>query len=118
MKILIADEHPLFRDTATRYLTDIQKDSVVLQVCSFTQALKVLEKEQNIDIIVLDMDMLDLPAEQSISKLQNLSESAKIVVISSCECIDQIKKVIKTGIVGYIPRQTDLNVFKQAFENI
>lgn len=118
MKILIADEHPLFRDTATRYITDIQKDSIVLQVCSFTQALKVLEKEQNIDIIVLDMDMLDLPAEQSISKLQNLSESAKIVVISSCECIDHIKKVIKTGIVGYIPRQTDLNVFKQAFENI
>ena len=118
MKILIADEHPLFRDTAAQYINDINKESTVLQVSSFAQALKVLEKEPDIDIIIFDTDMSDISIEQSINKLKALSETTKIVVISSCECIDLIKKILNTGIVGYIPRQTDLNIFKQAFESI
>lgn len=118
MKILIADEHALFRDNAARFISDINGESVVLQVSTFNQALKILEKEQNIDLVIIDADMLLPNAIQNIEKLQSLSNAPRIAVISASEDIEQIKKIIKTGIVGYIPRQTDLSLFKQAVTDI
>lgn len=118
MKILIADEHALFRDNAARFILDINAESIVLQVSTFNQALKILEKEQNIDLVIIDADMLLPHTIQNIEKIQNLSNTPRIAVISTSEDIEQIKKIIKTGIVGYIPRQTDLSLFKQAVTNI
>ena len=48
MKILIADDHALFRDNLALYINKLQPQSVIIQVSDFSQALKVLEKEQNI----------------------------------------------------------------------
>ena len=118
MKILIADEHALFRDTAARFIADTYLESIVLQVASFSQTLKILEKEQNIDLVIIDADMLYPHILQNIEKLQNLSNAPRIVLISACEDIDQISKIIKTGISGYIPRQTDLSLFKEAVLSI
>jgi len=118
MKILIADEHALFRDNIARFITDLHADGVVLQVSNLAQALKILEKEQNIDLIILDADMLCPRTLQSIEKLQALPNAPRIAVISSSEDIEQIKKVIRTGIAGYIPRQTDFNAFKEALSDI
>ena len=118
MKILIADEHALFRDHIARFITDLHAEGVVLQVSTLSQALKILEKEQNIDLIVLDADMLRPHIIQRIEKLQMLPNAPRIAVISSSEDIDQIQKIIHTGIAGYIPRQTDFNVFKEALSDI
>lgn len=118
MKILIADEHALFRDNIARFITDLHAEGVVLQVSTLSQALKILEKEQNIDLIVLDADMLRPHVIQRIEKLQMLPNAPRIAVISSSEDIDQIQKIIHTGIAGYIPRQTDFNAFKEALSDI
>ena len=118
MKILIADEHALFRDNAALYINEINTESVVLQVSSFAQALKILEKEQNIDLAIIDTDMLSPHILQNIEKLQNLSNAPRIALMSACEDIEQISKIIKTGIIGYIPRQTDLSLFKEALPHI
>ena len=118
MKILIADEHALFRDNAALYISEINTESVVLQVSSLAQVLKILEKEQNIDLVIIDADMLSPHILQNIERLQNLSNAPRITIISGSEDIEQISKIIKTGIVGYIPRQTDLSLFREALPYI
>ena len=118
MKILIADEHALFRDNAALYISKLNPESVVIQVSSFAQALKILEKEQNIDLVIMDADMLSPHIFQNIEKLQNLPNTPRIVLISASEDIEQISKIIKTGITGYIPRQTDLTLLKEALSYI
>ena len=118
MKILIADEHALFRDNIAGFIINLNPDGVVLQVSTLTQALKILEKEQNIDLIILDADMLGPHTLQNIEKLQSLSNAPRLVIISASEDIEQIKKIIYTGIAGYIPRQTDFSAFKEALSII
>ena len=118
MKILIADDHALFRDNLALYITEKRKDFVVMQVSDFSQALKILEKETGIDMIILDLDMTGFPPEKSIEKLRSVSENLKIVIISGSEDMTQIKKVIATGLFGYIPRRTDLDALKSAFDTI
>lgn len=118
MKILIADDHALFRDNLVLYLTELQPQSVILQVSNYPLMLKLLKKEQDIDMVVLDLDMKGVEALKTISDLKNISDDLKIVVISTSENISQIKKIILSGVDGYILRRADFSNIKQAFEQI
>ena len=66
MKILIADDHALFRDELSSRLEKINPDVVLMQASSFSQALKILEKEVDLDMIIVDLDMPDMQWEEGI----------------------------------------------------
>lgn len=78
MKFLIADDHALFRDNMARYITTHQKDASVIQVSDFYQALKVLEKQSDIDMIIFDLDMTDIRWEDSVAKIKRLAKTSKL----------------------------------------
>lgn len=46
MKVLIADDHALFRDGLGMRLEQIDPNVVILQASSFGQALKILDQER------------------------------------------------------------------------
>ena len=52
MKILIADDHALFRDGLAMRLEEIDPDVILLQAATFSQALKILDQENDIDMII------------------------------------------------------------------
>ncbi len=116
MKILISDDRALFRDNMARYITQKHDDVVVLQVSDFSQALRLIDREQNVDLVILNIDNLRETAFESIEKLRHASESVKIAIISSLEDLAQIKKLIKAGVTGYIPRQINLNTMHEAVD--
>ena len=73
MKILIADDHALFRDGLSMHLEQIAPDAVISQAGNFSQALKILDAEPKIDLIIIDLDMPDMKWQ---SKRQNLNTPA------------------------------------------
>lgn len=117
MKILIADDHALFRDYLSKYILTLKPESIILQLSDLAQSFKLLQKEK-IDMFIFDIDMLGSNGVSDIKKIQSLSPETKIVVLSLTEDIHQIKKLIETDITGYIPRSTDLDVLKSAFFQI
>lgn len=118
MKILIADDHALFRDNLAQYIGDIQPQAVILQVCDVKQAFKLLKKEQNIDMIIVDLDATGVQAYETLLKIKEISNDIQIVVISSSEDINQIQKIISENIRGYIQKSADFSVLKEAFNQI
>ncbi len=60
MKVLIADDHALFRDGLSMRLEKIEPESVIFQAANFAQALKILDDEKKIDLVILDLDMPDM----------------------------------------------------------
>lgn len=117
MKILIADDHALFKNYISKYIRELNKESTIFEFSDLSQSLKLLQKEK-MDIAIFDLDILEPNAEKNISEIQHNASDTKIVVVSSSENISQIKKIINTGISGYIPRSTDLNLLKEAFRQI
>ena len=118
MKILIADDHALFRDHLALDLENLAPDTVIVQVSAFSQALKILQKEPDFNIIFVDLDMPDMKWEDSVRELKNISSGVDIVVISASEDVRQIRKILNMNIRGYIPKRADATAMKQALQKI
>jgi DNA-binding NarL/FixJ family response regulator len=118
MKILIADDHALFRDGLAMRLEEINHDIVLLQAPTFSQAAKILDKENDINMIIVDLDMPDMRWEDGVEELKKKAPRASMVVISASEDIRNIRKILATGIKGYIPKRSDPKIMHNALKLI
>ena len=104
MKVLITDEQSLFRDGLSLRLKQINQDIAILQSSNLVDMQKILSKEPDIDILIVDIDLAELNAAEIINKIKNLAPNTKIVAISSSE--------------GYIPKRSDSNILSGALKLI
>ena len=80
MKVLIADDHALFRDGLSLRLEKIEPKSVIFQAANFTQALKILDDEKKIDLVILDLDMPDMNWEEGLAELRQKANGARYLI--------------------------------------
>ena len=118
MKILITDEHPLYRDRLALDLEQQFPDTIIIQASNFSQAVKIIYEESGIDFILLDLDMSDVKWEEGIKFLKQKAPDVKIIALSACEDIREIMKILDLGIKGYIPKRADTKAVKEALKNI
>lgn len=118
MKILIADDHALFRDGLSMHLEQIAPRAVISQAGNFSQAVKILEAEPQIDLIIIDLDMPDMKWEEGLAQLKANAPGARFIVISASEDNRNIKKALELGISGYIPKRSETKVLTSALKLI
>lgn len=118
MKVLIADDHALFRDGLSIQLEQLAPQTIVFQAGNFSQAIKIIEDEPKLDLILVDLDMPDMQWEEGLRQLQMIAGDARIVVISASEDLRSIRRVIESGISGYIPKRADTKVLTGALKLI
>lgn len=118
MKILITDEHPLYRDRLALDLERQFPDTIIIQASNFSQAVKIIYEESGIDFILLDLDMSDVKWEEGVKFLKQKAPDVKIIALSACEDVRKIMKILDLGIKGYIPKRADTKAAKEALKNI
>lgn len=116
MKILIADDHALFRDGLTMHLEKLVPQAVILQAANYSQAIKLLSDNKNFDLIIADLDMQDMRWEDGLAELRRHAPEARIVVISASEENKNIKKALELGISGYISKRAETKVMISALK--
>ncbi len=118
MKILIADDHALFRDGLALRLEEIAPDSAIIQASSFSQVFKIIKQENAIDVLILDVEMQDKPWLESLKQIREYAPKMKIVVVSAAEDSRTIRSILATGACGYIPKRSETKVFDNALKLI
>ncbi|MDD4556393.1 MAG: response regulator transcription factor [Alphaproteobacteria bacterium] len=115
MKILIADDHALFRDGLAIFMEQFDKNVIIFQSYNFLQTIKVLEEEKNIDILILDLDMPDMTWEEGLEKVVKAMKSqTRLIVMSASEEVKSVKKSIELGAKGYISKRSDPKIIESA----
>ena len=118
MKILIADDHALFRDGLALRLEEIVPDAVILQASGYSQVFKILNTESQIDVLLLDVEMQDMPWLESLKQIHAMAPKMKIIVVSASEDSRTIRTILATGVKGYIPKRSEAKVFNNALRLI
>src|ERR1043166_1433246 len=105
IRIVIADDHPIFRDGLRKLLTLEEDFKVVAEARDGKEVLEVLEEHQP-DILLLDLKMPGLDGLTALQKLQNSRSKTKVIVLTASEDKNQFVQAMKFGTCGIVLKQT------------
>ena len=121
MKILIADDHPLYRDALSMLVQQLDEKVSTKTVCCYDEVIQQLHDNDKPDLILVDLHMPGINAWQGIKTLRGLSPETPIVVISSSESEDDSTRALELGALGFIPKSLDgdsmINALRLIVEN-
>lgn len=104
MKILIVDDHTLFRSGMVHLLQSLTPPPEVLESEDLSNAEEVLRSDESIDMVLLDLKLHDAVGVDSLLKLRKIAPDTTIVVLSGEQDPDVIHRCIDGGAMGFITK--------------
>ncbi|NVK56097.1 MAG: response regulator transcription factor [Alteromonadaceae bacterium] len=116
-RILIADDHPLFRAAMRQALTDIVGDNIT-EVASFSEAYSAIEADDALELVFLDLNMPGNDGLTGLTTIRTQFPNVLVVIVSAEEDPVLIRKAIDLGASGYIPKSTPLAAIAAAVNQV
>ncbi len=108
-KVLIVDDHPLFRDALETALACAFPDGAEARHAnSLADALTSLD-EAPAELILLDLNLGDTTEFEGLTKLRASSPDCPIVVVSATETSQAFETAKALGAAGYLPKSMSLD---------
>jgi two-component system, NarL family, nitrate/nitrite response regulator NarL len=101
IRILVADDHPLFREGVVHSLASEPDLAVVGQAASGEEALR-LARDLLPDVVLLDIGMSGWSGRVSAEKIATACPATKIVMLTVVEDEDKLLAAFKAGARGYV----------------
>ncbi len=112
MRVLLLDDHPLFREGLKGLLMGLEPSVRVEQGSSAEDAESF--QGQVFDLVLMDLNMPGSQGMQALARIKTMFEAAAVVVVSGDESPETIQRAIQHGAAGYVPKTTDPSVTIQA----
>jgi DNA-binding NarL/FixJ family response regulator len=116
-KVLIADDHPLFRTALRGTLRSMMPGAQVFEADSFA-ALKSAVQAQDLDLVLLDLDMPGTQGFSSLLWLRGEYQALPIVIVSGRAQPQVMRRALDFGASGFIPKSVDPSVMVTAVQAV
>lgn len=107
IKLVIADDHELFRKGLAELLRKHDDIKIVKSVADGNEFIEVLKSDMEADIVLLDITMPKMDGFQVLKEMKSLNSNIKAIVISMHNDGNYIAKCAKSGAYGYLLKNTD-----------
>ena len=107
IKVIIADDHKLFREGLTGLLQKYDDIKIIKSVGDGFEFIECVKNLVEADIALLDITMPNKDGFQVLRELKTLNATIKPIVISMYNDGNYIAKCAKMGAYGYLLKNTD-----------
>lgn len=115
---MIVDDHPLFCDALSIVLTSVAGIATVQTADSLSEAIKALDGGARPDVLLLDLNLPDVNGLDGLMRLRSRQPDLPILVVSSMSDNRMISATLRAGAQGFVPKHSQRDVFRRAFEAI
>jgi DNA-binding NarL/FixJ family response regulator len=114
MKILLVDDHALFRDGMRYVLQQLPEAVEILEAGNFPDGLKLATQHPELDLALLDLNMPGSEGPISIRFFHQRYPHIPVVVISGEEGRGYMEKVMNYGAMGFVCKSSTASVMLSA----
>jgi DNA-binding NarL/FixJ family response regulator len=101
--VLIADDHPLFRDALSQIVASALPHAGVVEAGSIEDALTALAA-RDFELILLDVNMPGMNGMAGLLALRRQAPATPVVIVSGREDRETVDQAIGCGAAGFIPK--------------
>jgi two-component system, NarL family, nitrate/nitrite response regulator NarL len=105
IRIVVADDHPIFRDGLCKLLALEEDFEVVAQAQDGRQVLEILQRCEP-DILLLDLRMPGLDGLGTLQELQAKRNKIRVIVLTASDDKNEFVQAMKLGTSGIVLKQT------------
>ena len=106
IKILIVDDHPLFRRGVRLYLETVPGLKLAGEAEEGEFALAFLEREE-VDVVLLDLQMPGPDGIETTRRIVERGLEVKVLILTSFGSWDRVYNALKTGAAGYVLKDAE-----------
>lgn len=114
MKILVVDDHPVYRDGLTALLPQLFAGAKVVQAADAHGAFDELQRAPDCDLVLLDLSIPGLGGLQALQQLRSRHPAVPVVMISATDDAASVRACIDAGASGYIPKSARREILAAA----
>lgn len=118
--VIIADDHPLFRDALKQALLGAFPDMCITELGSLDQLIEHVASPQETDLVLLDLKMPSDRSDTTATGLTGLiylrshSPQVPVVVVSATDNPAVIRRCLSLGAAGFVPKSSPVDEIREA----
>ncbi|MDH5473082.1 MAG: response regulator transcription factor [Gammaproteobacteria bacterium] len=114
MKILIVDDHEVFREGLKLVVKDLADEMEILEASNYDEAIRFLVDCIDIDLVLLDLCLSGVQDVDALQLLRKQFPEIPVVVISANEDSKKVRQVLEAGAQGYITKSSNATTILNA----
>ncbi len=116
MKILVADDHALFRQGMTYILNEMDPGSTIVEASTSNQAIQLAKKNPNLALILMDLSMPDMDGIDAMRVIQASVPTVPVIILTASESLMDMKQALDAGAMGYVPKSVTASIMTSAIK--
>src|SRR5689334_6249122 len=117
-RLVIADDHPLFRDALRQAVNSVVPSAKVDEAGSFDDLTALLEQDADVDLILLDLTMPGISGFSGLIYLRAQYPAIPVVIVSATDDGATIRRSLDFGASGFIPKRFGVDVLRDAIRRV
>lgn len=103
-KILIVDDHPLYREGVMSALRGPPLRALVLGAATVGEALQILAVDPTVDLVLIDFKLRDEDGLGGLRRIGAAHPAVARVLLSGHEADDLVQAAVRAGAQGFLPK--------------
>lgn len=117
-KIIVADDHPLFRTALQQAVNQSVAGVTLLEAESIESLQQVLETHDDTDLVLLDLHMPGAHGYSGLIYLRGQYPQIPVIIVSASDEAPIINKAIEFGASGFIPKSSSQQTIADAIQTV
>ena len=118
LSILIADDHPLFRNALQQVIGQLYPQAALYEAADVAELQQQLELHRGVKLLLLDLHIPGALGYSALSWFTGQYPDTPVIMISANSHPDTVRRAIDHGAAGFLSKSTDVETMASCIEQV